>query len=232
MSLRPGGVRGTDAVRRLYDRLAPIYDLASRPYGWFGTRRLAARAIGELWLQPGDTVVELGTGTGRNLPDLARAVGPSGRVVGVDLSRGMLRRARSRVAAAGLTNVDLVEADMTNFRLPPDTAAALSTYAMEMVPTYDALIARLSHELRPGGRLVLNGLREPVRWPRWLIAVASALSRPFGVTRAYRELRPWTAAGVHLDDVIHDEALAGAAYLAAGTAPGGSRGERVDGGGR
>ncbi len=211
------GVHDAVAVRRLYDRLAPIYDLASRPYSWIGTRRLSERAIAELRLRRGDTVVDLGTGTGRNLPALAAAVGPRGRAVGVDLSPAMLERARRRVG--DLPQVELVEADMTRFQLPDGTDAVLATYALEMVREYDALVARLARECRPGARLVLNGLRSPERWPTWAVRLGSILSRPFGVTRAYRDHRPWEAVARHLVDTTYDEGAGGAVYLAAGTRP-------------
>ncbi len=207
----------------MYDRLAPVYDVVSRPYRWLGTGRLAGRALRELRLARGDTVVELGTGTGRNLLALAAAVGPKGRVVGVDLSPGMLEKARRRTR--GLHQVELVEADMRDYHLPDGTAGVLATYAVEMVEEYDTLIARLASQLRPGGRLVLNGLRSPDRWPRWLVGIASALSRPFGVTDAYRELHPWESVQSRLYETVYDEAAGGAAYLAAGTASG--VGERV-----
>lgn len=207
-------------VRTLYDRMAPFYDVVSRPYGWFGSKRLAVRAIEELRLRPGDTVVDLGTGTGRNLPDLAAAVGPAGRVLGVDLSPGMLERARRRVRGLGLDNVELVEADMSTFEFPAGVDGVVSSYAMEMLPDYEKVIARLVGQVRPGGRIVLNGLRSPERWPEWVVRLGSALSRPFGVSEAYRSHRPWEAIERHTVEVIYDEAMAGAVYLAAGSTPG------------
>lgn len=207
-------------VRSLYDRMAPFYDVLSRPYGWFGSKRLAQRATEELRLRPGDTVVDLGTGTGRNLPELAAAVGPAGRVVGVDLSPGMLERARRRVTGLGLDSVELVEAGISGFDLPPVVDAVVSSYAMEMLPDYDEVISRLVDQIPPGGRIVVNGLRSPERWPEWVVKMGSALSRPFGVSEVYRAHRPWQAIERHTVDVIYDEAMAGAVYLAAGSAPG------------
>lgn len=206
-------------VRSLYDRMAPFYDVASKPYGWFGTRRLAERAIEELRLETGDIVVELGTGTGRNLEALSAAVGPAGKVIGVDLSPGMLEVAQGRVDETRLANVELVEEDMTVYELPAGTAGVLSTYAMEMLPTYEKMISSLVGQVRPGGRIVLNGLRHPDRWPDWVTRAGSTLSRPFGVSEAYESHRPWEAIERLLTDVVYDEAMAGAAYLSAGTVP-------------
>ena len=206
-------------VRSLHDRMAPFYDVASKPYGWFGARRLAKRAIEELRLEPGDIVVELGTGTGRNLEALSAAVGSGGRVVGVDLSPGMLEVAQAKVDEMGLGNVVLVEEDMTVHELPKGTAGVLSTFAMEMLPTYEKVISSLVGQVRPGGRIVLNGLRHPDRWPDWVTRAGSVLSRPFGVSEAYESHRPWEAIERLMTDVVYDEAMAGAAYLSAGTVP-------------
>ncbi len=212
-------------VRRLYDRMAPFYDLASKPYDWVGARRLVDRAILELRLQPGDTVVDLGTGTGRNLIALADIVGPTGHVIGVDVSPRMLSRARSRIEKRGLRGVVLVEADIATFGLPVDVRAVLSTYAIEMLPNYQAVIGRFAGEMAAGGRIAVTGLRDPDRWPEWTIRVGSALNRPFGVAKDYRSHRPWEAIEAHTTDTIYEEGLAGAVYLAAGTATG-PEGER------
>ncbi len=202
-------------VRRLYDRVAPLYDLLACPYELVDGRRLANRAVEELRLGPGDTVVDLGTGTGWALPRLADAVGPHGRVVGVDISAGMLTRARRRVAS--YDNVELVEADIAAYRLPEGTRAVMSAFAMEMLPDYDAVIARLARELPPDGRLAVTGLRDPERWPEWLVRFASALNRPFGVSNDYRHHRPWEAVRRHTTSVTYVDAIGGAIYVAAGT---------------
>src|SRR6478752_3197857 len=80
-----------DRVARLYSTLEPLY-LIFPP-----ARRRAVKALG---LKPGDTVLEIGAGTGRNFPYLVEAVGPSGTVIGVDASKGMLAEARRLVERA------------------------------------------------------------------------------------------------------------------------------------
>ena len=113
-----GAVRGADAVQRLYDRVAPAYDAAAWAFRPLGARRLQEQAVDLLDLHPGDTVVDLGCGTGVNLPALANAVGEHGHVVGVDLSSGMLVRARRRADRHRLSQVTLHRADIRGFRLP------------------------------------------------------------------------------------------------------------------
>lgn len=210
------GVLDPSGVRRLYDRVAPFYDIASKPYGWFGAGRIVDRAIEELRLQPGDTAVDLGTGTGRNLLALAEVVGPTGRVIGVDVSPEMLRRAQDKVDQRGLHNVELVEGDMASFEPPSDTAGILATFAIEMLPNYDEVIRQLAERAR-SGRIAVCGLRHPDRWPEWTIRVASALNRPFGVSEDYRSHQPWESIQAHTADTIYEEALAGAIYVAAGS---------------
>jgi len=86
-------------VLRRYKRLAPVYELA------LGERLLYARArrqaIQLLRLAPGSTVVDVACGTGLNFPLIQQRIGPSGRLIGVDLTAAMLRRANARVQRSG-----------------------------------------------------------------------------------------------------------------------------------
>lgn len=218
VSSRPSaGVLDAAGVRQLYDRVAPFYDLLTAHYRWSGADRIADEAIRQLHLRPGDTVVELGTGTGRNLGALSSAVGPGGHVVGVDLSPEMLQRAATRIADHRLANVELVESDIASYQPPPEATAVIATYAIEMLPNYDDVIARFVNQMPNEGRIALVGLRDPDKWPEWLIRIGSAINRPFGVSKDYRSHRPWEAIQHHTTDTTYTEAFAGAVYLAAGT---------------
>jgi phosphatidylethanolamine/phosphatidyl-N-methylethanolamine N-methyltransferase len=131
----------------LYDRIATL-----PPIG-----RWRARAVAALDLSPGDTVVEMGCGTGANLPHLRRAVGPGGRVVGVDLTGPLLSRARERIATEGWTNVHVVQGDAT---APPVAGAdaLLATFVVGLLAAPEAAVAdwcRLVREARGGGRVAL-----------------------------------------------------------------------------
>lgn len=215
----PAADRVLDAreVQDLYGRLARAYDRLATVYRLVGTRELARRGIGLLGLDAGDTVVDLGCGTGINLPDLSRAVGPEGRVIGVDLTAEMLGRARSRVAAEGLDNVDLVRADVRQWALPDDVRGIVSAFALEMVPEYDDVVARACEALAAnGGRIAVMGLREPPNCPRWAVTLGIAVTRPFGVSRAYTHMRPWEAVRRHAEEVHHETMLFGAVYLSVG----------------
>lgn len=199
-------------VRNLYEEQARPYDASLLLFNAAGLRRWRAELVDGLGLSAGDTVVDLCCGTGENLLLLARAVN-GGRVVGVDLSGAMLERARDKVERAGVRNVELVEADIARFDLPPNTRAVLSTFGLEMVPTYEDVIARTAHRLPIGGRVGLMGLKHPEGWPEWLIDAGVRLTQRFGVSRDYERFRPWEAADRHLNMVRLEQRLFGATYL-------------------
>jgi len=207
-----------EALRALYRRRAGRYDLS---LWWFALagfrldryRRLTVAALG---LRPGDTVVELACGTGLNFPLLEQAVGPNGRIVGVDLTDRMLEQARARASAAGWKNVELVQSDLAAYEPPAGLAGALSTFAITLVPEYDAVIARVAASLRPGGRLAIFDFKEPTAWPRWLVRFAAWANRPFGVTLDLAERHPWESVERHLGEIEHRELYFGALYLSVG----------------
>jgi ubiquinone/menaquinone biosynthesis C-methylase UbiE len=136
-----------------YDRIAPWYRFAEvaillAP----GFRR---RAIERIALRRGERVLEVGCGTGRNLPLLREVVGDTGHVVGVDAAPGMLDRARKLVAAHGWENVSLVNADAATVELDDAFDAAYFSLSYSVMPDRSAALDRAWDALRPGGRLVI-----------------------------------------------------------------------------
>lgn len=209
-----GTVRGADAVRGLYDRLAPAYDATAWTFRLVGARRLQQRGIDLLDLHPGDTVVDLGCGTGVNLPILAGAVGERGRVVGVDLSPGMLKKARHRVQRHRLPQVHLVRTDVRAFQLPAGTVAVLASASLEMVPEYDDVVRDVAAQLSTtGGRLAVGGFRRPPTWPAWAITLGRTATALFGVTADYESIQPWRSVREHMEEVAFETAARGALYL-------------------
>jgi ubiquinone/menaquinone biosynthesis C-methylase UbiE len=161
-----------DPIVQFYDRIAPVYDwLAAAPVvrGW---RR---RAADSLALSPGDTVVEMGCGTGANLPYLRERVGPTGRVIGLDRTPGMLEVARKRVARKGWTNVSLVRGDAT--RPPVDGVdAVLGSFVVGLLPDPAAAVDGWIDALAPGGRVAVL---EAGRSERAVGAAVNPLFRTF-----------------------------------------------------
>ncbi len=192
-----------EAITAGYDRVAPYYRALS-PF-WLITPWARRRAVEALGLRPGDRVLEVGVGTGRNLSYLVDAVGPGGEVVGVDLSAGMLAEARRLIARRGWSNVRLIEAnaatvdlraalDGTEDRGAPargEPDAVLFSLAYSAIPPGSRVAAatRAWERLRPGGRLVIMDLGlTRTRLRPLLDPIAKVLVR-IGPGDAYS--RPW-----------------------------------------
>lgn len=201
-----------DQVRETYRQVAPGYDRTLWLYRLLGLRALRRRAVNALRLTEGATVVDLCCGTGANLALLHQAVGDAGRIIGVDISSPMLSRAERRRQAEGWSSVELIEADVAEWTFPANLDGVLSTFGLEMVPAYDRVIATAAGALRPGGRLVLFGLRHPANWPDWAVRLGVRLNRKYGVSRDYEAFRPWESAGHHLDLLEYRSHSLGAAY--------------------
>jgi cytochrome P450/ubiquinone/menaquinone biosynthesis C-methylase UbiE len=139
-------VRGYDRVARLYSALEPLY-LIFPP-----ARR---KAVAALRLKAGDVVLEIGAGTGRNLPYLVDAVGPSGAIIAVDASAGMLAEAAKLVERHGWSNVQLLHQDAAQLQLDRDVDGVLFSLSYSVLPEPRPALARAWELLRPASRLVV-----------------------------------------------------------------------------
>ncbi|MFC7204459.1 class I SAM-dependent methyltransferase [Haloferax namakaokahaiae] len=148
-------------AQSFYTRWARVYDTIARRAPWIHAVR--TEAADALSLAPGETVVEMGCGTGANLSYLADRVGPEGTVVGIDFSPGVLDVARRRLAA--YPNVHLVRADATD---PPitDADAVLATFVSGMFADPAAVVSSWTSLVGSGGRLCLVDLARTTH-PVW-----------------------------------------------------------------
>lgn len=209
---------GKGETLELYRRRAERYDASIWFFRACGVRmdEYRRRTVAALDLWPGDKVVDLGCGTGLNFEFLQRAVGPSGTIVGVDLTDAMLTQARRRVESEGWGNVELVEADIAEYRPPADARGVLSTLALTLVPEYDEVIRTGAEALGPGGRLAILDMKYPEGWPEWLVRVAARLNRPYGVSLDLADRHPWESVRRHMREVEYREFYLGALYLSVG----------------
>ncbi|NHN42511.1 methyltransferase domain-containing protein [Halorubellus sp. JP-L1] len=132
-------VERASSVQSFYGRWATLYDGLARFTPGIG--RLRREAVAALELDPGDVVVDLGCGTGANLPFLRDAVGPTGTVVGVDLTAGMLSRARRLVDARGWRNVHVVQGDATRPPVGGPVDGVLASFVVGMLDDPAAAVA-------------------------------------------------------------------------------------------
>lgn len=109
-------------------------------------------------VEAGDVVLDIGCGCGATSLELARMVGPTGRVVAIDVSHQMLDRARARLTA--FTNAELICADAASYRFAPFADLAVSRFGVMFFGDPTAAFANLRHALKPGGRLIFTCWRK------------------------------------------------------------------------
>jgi len=136
------------SLQKAYARWAPVYDLVFGAL--FDRGRQAAIAAAE---RVGGRILEVGVGTGISLPSYS----PRNRIIGIDLSEAMLRKARRRVAELSLTNVEKLEvmdAEQLSF---PDASfdVVVANHVISTVPNPEAALDECARMLRPGGEMVL-----------------------------------------------------------------------------
>jgi SAM-dependent methyltransferase len=148
-------------------------------------RPLTGRLFREAGIGAGQRVLDLGSGVGDVAMLAAAIVGPSGVVVGVDRDPVSIARARSRVAEAGLQNVQIIEGDATRLRFDEPFDAVVGRFILEWVPDPVAVIRSVAGLVRPGGVIAFH---EPVWAPA--LAVAPQLSL-------------WTASASLLRDTLN-----------------------------
>jgi phosphatidylethanolamine/phosphatidyl-N-methylethanolamine N-methyltransferase len=137
----------TSFVEGVYEKMASVYDL------FFGLplHDGRAKAIRRMAIKPADQVLEVGAGTGIGLPLYPRQCS----VTAIDLSDGMLERARARVEQYNLRNVRLIQMDATRLQFPDNTFDIVyAPYFISCVPDPLAVTREMRRVCKPGGRLI------------------------------------------------------------------------------
>jgi demethylmenaquinone methyltransferase/2-methoxy-6-polyprenyl-1,4-benzoquinol methylase len=209
-----------EEVEDAYGRLARRYDLAARlldAFG-FGYDRLRREAVDALMLNQGHTVLEIGCGTGANFAMLEERIGPSGRIIGIDLTQAMLDEAKKRINAAGWNNVELVQCAAKDYPLTEKSLdAVVSTFALTLEPDYDAVIASIADALRPDGKLAIADLKLARGWPLIFLPFLLIVVRPFAVSLELAKRHPWESIKRHFGQLQMTEHFGGYLYVACAT---------------
>jgi SAM-dependent methyltransferase len=200
-----------DAALDQYRRRAGVYDLELAIF-----EPVRQRAVAALGLRHGQTVLDVACGTGLSLPLLVAAVGASGRVIGIEQSPEMIERSRARVAQAGWTNVELVNAPVELAAFDGGADAALFHFTHDVLLQAQAVHNVFGH-LKPGARVVASGLKWAPAWamPINLLVLPAALH---SVTSLAGLRAPWRSLRPYLRDLRVHPQLAGAVYIATGQA--------------
>lgn len=179
--------RGT--IEKAYARWAPVYDIVFGAV--FDRGRRAAIVAAE---RIGGRILEVGVGTGISLPDYKR----SNRLVGVDISEPMLRKALARVAEHNLENVEtLAVMDAEHLAFPDNSFdVVVAQYVITAVPNPEATLDEFARVLKPGGEIVLVNHIGAESGPRALFERGFApLARRLGWRPEFRfgRLADWAA---------------------------------------
>jgi demethylmenaquinone methyltransferase/2-methoxy-6-polyprenyl-1,4-benzoquinol methylase len=186
----------------------------------FGYDRLRVDAVAALALRPGDTVLEIGCGTGANFQLLQEKIAPKGRIIGIDLTRAMLDEAERRLRAAGWTNVELVHCPAKVYRFPEQGLdGVLSAFALTLEPDYDAIIAAAAGALRSERRFAIADMKLAQGWRLVFLPFLLLIVRPFAVSLKLAPRHPWESMARHLEGLEMTEHLGGYLYVASTAAP-------------
>jgi ubiquinone/menaquinone biosynthesis C-methylase UbiE len=198
------------AVSQRYDRLAGLIPL----FEWllFLPRGLRQKAVDRLALRPGDRVLEVGCGTGRNFSYLYQAVRRSGQIYGVDLSTGMLCKANMLCDRHGWNNIRLTQGDAADFSAPEPLDGVLFSLSYNTMPHHMKVLRQAWKQLRPGGRLVIMDAKLPpglggrliLPFILWLMKW-TMLGNPY--------IRPWEELKQFGDQIDKKEFLLGSYYI-------------------
>ena len=105
-------------------------------------------------LEPGELVLDIGSGAGTDSLVAAQMVGPEGHVTGIDMTPEMLAKARAAAEAMGAANVEFLEAEAEKLPFADESFdVVISNGVIDLIPDKDAVFAELFRVLRPGGRI-------------------------------------------------------------------------------
>ena len=193
-----------------YRRRAAVYD--SELTAFEPVRR---QAVAALRLRPGDTVLDVGCGTGLSLPLLRAGIGPGGHIVGIEPCPEMIEQARRRAVRDQPGAIELVCAPARTAGIAQPADAALFHFTHDVLRDEQAL-AHIARHLKPGARVVAAGLQ----WaPAWLAPVNAFvwLAALYSVTSLEGLERPWSRLAQHLEGLQVRSVPPGAIYIASGT---------------
>lgn len=141
-----------------YNKIARVYDLLAE----HSERSMRELGLRKLAVTPGEHVLEIGFGTGHCLAELAEAVGPEGRVYGIDISENMVNRAETLLTAERMIDrVKLQVGDAEQLRYAADSIDAIfMSFTLELfdTPEIPRVLGECRRVLRTGGRIAVVGI--------------------------------------------------------------------------
>ena len=152
-------------------------------------------------MRPGEVVVDLGSGAGIDCFLAAQQVGPTGRVIGVDMTPEMLAKARTNAARVGAANVEFRLGEIEHLPIADNTAdVVISNCVINLVPDKEQVYREAFRVLKPGGRTAIADVVNTAPLPPELVSDATLLCTCLAGAASTRQIEDWlTAAG--FDDI-------------------------------
>ena len=204
------------SVSKRYDRIAKFIPVFDRLF--FLPKDLRKKAAARLGLSRGESVLEIGCGTGNSFSYLHDAVGSEGQIYAVDISPGMLRKARGRCNANRWRNIELIECDAAKYTAPKPLDGVLFSLSYNTMPHHRSVLRTAWDQLRVGGRLVILDAKLPsgrggdlvLPFSLWLMK-RTMLGNPL--------IQPWKEVSAITEHVDMCEWLFGSYYICRGVKP-------------
>lgn len=199
-----------EAALECYSMRAQVYDGELAMF-----EPLREEAIAKLRLRGGETVLDVGCGTGLSFEPLKALVGEQGIIIGIEQCPQMLRKARERVEAHGWQGIRLLSEPADEAPLRGQADAAIFHFTHDILRQPEA-IANVMRHLKPGARVVATGLQwaAPWVWPVNLFVWSAAM---YSVTTLDGLDKPWSILARFLRDMEVSATWMGSIYMATGT---------------
>lgn len=153
-------------IHRMFSCIAGKYDLLNTLLSLNRDKAWRRFAVAKSGLKPGGTAIDVATGTGKLAIELAKVVGPKGRVVGVDFSEKMLDRARINISNTGCEEViELVTERAENLPFPDNTFdCATIGFALRNVTDIKKTLEEMKRVVKAGGKVISLEFTQPKNW--------------------------------------------------------------------
>jgi len=198
------------AALQQYRRRARFYDLQlvlGEP--------LRRQAIERLALKGGDTVLDVGCGTGLSFAMIEKAIGEQGTLIGIEQSPDMIELARARVQSGHWNNLTLICSPVEEAAIEVEADAALFNFTHDILRTSEA-VANVVRHLKPGARVVATGLKwatRPWELPTNLFVAPAAME---SVTSFEGLREPWSHLSALIPSLDVQSILGGGVFVASG----------------